>query len=806
MAKEQRPVRLSKEWTTVLVILGAAFLYKIVYLTFYSQQMPYYTYPMGDSTVYVDWANQILHGDFWGLHDPFKVFYRAPLYPYVLAISARIFGNSFLPIYLFQFLLGTFNLYLAYLIARRLWSHRAGLICLGLAAFYAPLTFKESKLVSVTLVITLMLLGAWLLIRAVSPQPTAHSPESGAVSRKPSGLARWWFLAGLCFGLATIAWGGSIAAIPVAIVIWLFLKPRPTFRFLFLLVLGWFLLVLPVTLHNVLVGNDFVLVNSNTGYTFYQGNNPMAGGMISNPPEVYEHTYQGRYAVSIGDQQAFDLGYASANLFPAKQGQTQQVAKPSEASSFWMKRGLSWMGKNPGSFLRLELQKLRLMLSNYEFASNYYLSVELDQVPVLHVLFMPFAVIFALGILGMVVVARRPSSSGPQPPAPGPRPLKGALWPLYLVIVATALTLLIFYVGTRYRLPLVLPLVIFAGIAGDHVIRRLEQKRWPFAESGLVIILLLVSWVFCAVPLTRTYAFVTGLGFRNAGEAEYHARDRRRAEKLYDKAIAIFDELGAANGPTALQQYSVSDVVTLRGDCFMDQQKYDSAAADYRQALKISPEASAPMPKLAMTFLAWAHAKSGAALDARALLDTALSYAQDWISTDSGTAQSYALRGDVYLARADSDEALTDYRKVTRLDTLSPGAYLAEANLYAVRGETDSAIAACRHVIRIDSFNLAGPLTLGNIYGAHGDNDSANRVFATAVGRIERDPKILKAVLQSQTGGTLLDLKYFLGISYLNLEDWSKAEQQAKDILAVAPKHQGAQQLLENAQKHVKPK
>jgi tetratricopeptide (TPR) repeat protein len=799
--------RLSTEWVAVLCVLGAALLYRLVYLTFYARQMPYYTFPSGDSAIYLDWAHRILGGDFWGLGETFRVFYRAPLYPYLLAFSLKIFGNTLLPVYIVQFLLGTFNLFLTYVIARKLFSHRAGLIAIILAALYAPLTFKESKLVSVTLVITFLLAAAWLLVEnRVQPRFS----ENRKPVQSPPRLR--WFLAGIGFGLATIAWGGTTAIVPLLILFWLFPAVRKTlpdpkhaFRSLALVLFGWFLMVLPVTLHNVLVGNDLVLVNSNSGYTFYQGNCPTAAGMMAQPPEVYEQTYGGRYPTGIADQQVFDLRYASGKIHPLQPGKAPAAVKPSEASAFWLKRGLIWIAKNPGQFLRLEFQKLVLTLSNHEFAVNYDMNVEQHEVPVLYLLFMPFAVIFALAMVGIILVIRG-ASPAVRTTNDERRTTTPPVWPLYSIVISTALTLLVFYVGIRYRLPLILPLTIFAGVGIDRILGLWQKRNLAFAELGGAIVFLILSWVLCTVPLGRAYDFIPTLGYRNLGAA-YHVRahDPGRAEKAYDKGVAIF-EANDYFGRTPIYANALSELLVLRGNARFDRQEYDSAFADYRRALAATPQKAEPISKLALGYFARAtRTATPGPPPTRGLLDTALFYANEWQQADSMNPQARALLGGVYLARGDSDLALQSCRQVVQIDSLFLPAHLMMGGLFLAKGDTARALLSYQWAARSDSFDLRPPVKLGSIYAAQGKNAQAAATFKSATERVERDPKYRQVLLKSPIAGAYVDLKFYLARAYLTLRQYDAAILQAQDVLALAPGHKGAQQLLQIARNRAVP-
>jgi len=792
-----RPPQANRERVAVLAVLGAALLYKLVYLVYYAQQMPFYHLPMGDSLIYLDWARSIIGGDFWGTGEAFRVFYRAPLYPYLLAVLLKVFGGALLPVYLLQVLLGTLNLFLLYVITRRLFSHLAGLAAMALGGFYAALVFKETKLVAITLTITLLLLAVWLLLTAAGTR------------------ARWqWLAAGVCLGLASLTWGGVVAIVPIALLVWLALRPRPRFALFFLMVLGWFAAILPATLHNLLAGNDFVLINSNSGYTFYQGNNPAASGTIVHPPEVYERTYDGRFPTGIADQQYFDIGYASLVLKPVQPGQKQEMVKPSEASGFWLRRGLSWIAKNPGTYLRLEFQKLVLALGNYEFPSNYYLEVEQREVPVLKLAFVPFALLLGLGVLGMVYACRR---------------WRGH-WPLHLVIWTTFAILLVFYAGSRYRLPLILPLAAFAGAGLAQIADHWRHRRAGFVELIIVALVMVVSWVFCAVPLAKRYAFTTALGYRNLGEAQLAQGNPLRARRGLDKAVGIFEQ-HALFDRTTLATSALAEILALRGDVRLQERRADSAVADYHRALETDPRAAQPLAKLASAFfVSGTQFVPSGSVESRRLLDSALHYAEAWQTADTLSVQAQALAGDIQVARGDTTAALAAYQQfATRAGRGWQQALLAMAGLYLARRDTVQALAALDELLARDSTNLpahllkanvaaarqdsAGALAgyqlagrldtlaaeptlrLGSYFAGRGDHLRAAATYATMVRRLEHNRRLLGEVLRSPAAGAYFETKLRWALALMNLRQWDEAREQIEGVRRVAPDHHTAVQL-----------
>ncbi len=793
-----KKLNLSREWTVALAVLAAALVYKLVYLVYYARQMPFYYAPIGDSAIYLDWARTIAYSDFWGLREPFKVFYRAPLYPYVLAGFLRVFGGSLLPVYIFQLVLGTFNLFLVYVIAKKLFSHWAGVAAMALGALYMPMVFKETKIVSITIVITFLLLAAWFLLRSEERRPRLN-----------------WLLSGVMMGLSTLAWGGTVLLAPLAFLFWLGRRRAFKFACFLLLVAGWFGAILPVTLHNVLVGNDLVLVNSNSGYTFYQGNNPGSSGTIVHPPEVYEQTFGGKYLTGIGEQQFFDMGYAAKAM-------QKDTIKPSEASGFWLKRGLNWIAKNPGQYLRLEFQKVVLLLSNHEFASNYFPLVEQDQVPVLRFAFVPFALILALAVVGMLF-GNPKSAAGNRKP----------VWPLYLVLTASALLLVIFYVGTRYRLPLVVPLAVFGGAGVMQLVGNWRRRKVGFAELAVLAGVLLVSWVFCYVPLSDRQAFVSALGYRNLGES-YHRQlgNLAKAKKAYDRALALQEENNWF-GRTVLATDAQAELFTLRGDVFFDAGVLDSAIIDYRQALATDQRRTQPIPKLALAFYNKAtRMLKPASAEQSAALDTALDYTRSWRQTDTTDASALAMEGDIYLAKADTNQALASYEHLlavaprfapasfmaadiymarrdtaraekvladlTAADSLNVGAWLAYGDLTERKGDAAGALALYERAAALDTFNLASALKLVQFYSSQGDRAKVKEVALATIGRVEK-PKA-KLTMTPQGAAQYFELKLRLAVACLNLAEWDQAKKQADEVLKLAPGHQTAQQIAKAAE------
>ncbi|MBM3315299.1 hypothetical protein FJY71_05600, partial [candidate division WOR-3 bacterium] len=387
----------------------AAVLLQLLYLRVYAARVAFFSHPTGDSAIYLELAGRVATGA-----GP-SGSYRAPAYQYLLALPLKLGQGRLAWVYLCQVLMNAGTLVLVYLLGRRLAGRVAGTAALVLAGLSAPLWFYASKVVSATPVVLLVALGALLVL-------------SG----------RWWRwpAAGLAFGAAALCWPGSIL-VALGVAGMGLLLGQASWRRVGLLAAGGLLAVAPVTVRNAAAMRDFVPISANGGFTFYQGNNRLALGTLAQPPEMYEPGPDGTVRTGVGEQEAFDSGYAATAL--------NRPVRRSAASWFWTGRALAWMRRHPADYLRLLGRKLVLAFSDYDSATEYDLAMERELVWPLRLGFVGFGLLLALAAAGLVLAGSR------------------RLWPAYGVVAGTLLALLVFYVNGRYRLAMVPALAVLGG-------------------------------------------------------------------------------------------------------------------------------------------------------------------------------------------------------------------------------------------------------------------------------------------------------------------------------------------------------
>src|SRR5262249_22248446 len=186
-----------------------------------------------------------------GQGHPDRVFWQPPGYPYFLGALYALFGRgSLLVPRLVQAGLGAVASVLVAWTGARLFGPKVG-VGAGLgAALYGTLVYFDGELLAPTLTITLQLVALALAV------------EAGSATR----LGAWWLLSGLAEGLAAVVTATSLVLLPALA---LFARKRAL-----LVLAGAALAILPVTVQNLVLGGELVLISSNGGINLYIGNNP----------------------------------------------------------------------------------------------------------------------------------------------------------------------------------------------------------------------------------------------------------------------------------------------------------------------------------------------------------------------------------------------------------------------------------------------------------------------------------------------------------------------------------------------------
>ncbi len=420
-------------------LFTAALLFRVAYLIQVALHPILADALMLDAAVFDALAQRILQGDL-SLGD--RAFTLAPLYPYWLAVARLCFGESNLAIYGLQQMLGLASIALAARLAYRLAGPFAATVTTAMLTLYAPLAFMETKLMASSLAVFLSIATLVVMIHA-----------------NDRGWRRRFVWAGCLLGLTCLARPNTLLFCPLAFgwLLWTASGQEASRKELrrplasqilpaAALTLGVLIVILPVSLRNTLKEGEFILISSQAGPTFLQGNNAGATGGYTVMPEF----------TGDPDRQAEEaITLASAAL--------GRPATRSEANSYLIGQGVSFYREHPGPGALLLLKKLRHWIGNQELSTEYVLATERRMTPLLWLLPLPFGLIFACSLLALGRADRWD-------------PAEHLLWAF---VLANGTAVLIFYFSSRYRLPAVSIVAILAGIGASSVRDTLRGHLTP---------------------------------------------------------------------------------------------------------------------------------------------------------------------------------------------------------------------------------------------------------------------------------------------------------------------------------------
>jgi 4-amino-4-deoxy-L-arabinose transferase-like glycosyltransferase len=369
------------------------------------------------------------------------VFGYCPLYVYVLAFLSLFTGGSVFPVLVLQVLWGSAGASLAYLIARRFTGRATAVLTGVLFAFSRSMVLHEVTVLADSLGTVLELATVYALFLCF---------EKATVRR--------WALSGLFLGLATtVRPTYALALVGIVPALWVRAgssSRREKTRFAAALVGVVILVTLPFTLQNAIVSGDFVPVVSQGGYVFYTGNNYASSAVRYAPPPLLPAIAQAGIE-KTGQHVPFYDDALSRRIASSLAGRD---LSPSECSRYYTLRALGPMGRYPGAFVKLVLRKLVGVVTAYEVHDT--LEANLKRRDLAGMPLIPYGWIFSLALVGVFVARHQ--------------------WrthlPLYILAGTQVVSLLVFYVVPRFRLPLEAMLIFFSALAIEWCLAHPRQR------------------------------------------------------------------------------------------------------------------------------------------------------------------------------------------------------------------------------------------------------------------------------------------------------------------------------------------
>jgi len=371
------------------------------------------------------------------------------LYTLYLTAVYALFGPNPLVARIIQaVIVGVLHPWLAYLLGKRVFGERAGLLAAAFTAVYIYFIYYSAALMTEPFYITAILgaLYGLLWLRDV----------------EPGRERRWALAAGLALGVAVLLRQLFLLLIPF-LLLWLWavryydgrragagrrgLKDllfgqRAPWRSSAVIVGLVILMILPFTVYNYGRFGRFVLLNTNAGFAFFWGNHP-----------IYGTRFQGILTPEMGSYQS---------LIPEE---LRGLDEPALEQAL-MKRGLQFVVDDPGRYTLLSLSRVPVYFLFWPSAESGIVS-NISRVG-------SFGLFLPLMLAGLIYsLANRKMR----------RRTFGNASLLLLFAVLYTVVHLLSWALVRYRLPVDAILLLYAGLAAEAVWVWLVSRRSPSLGS-----------------------------------------------------------------------------------------------------------------------------------------------------------------------------------------------------------------------------------------------------------------------------------------------------------------------------------
>ena len=663
------PHRINPEGTRFwfMIIFSVAFTLRLVYL-FQIDTIPLFEHLAGDARTYYEWGRRIAAGDWLGA----GVFYQAPLYPYFLGIVQLFFGEALWPVRLIQITLGALSCSLIFLIGQQLFSRPAGITSGFILAGYGPALFFDGLIEKS--ILDLFLLTVFLFL--------IFSPGAEANPAK-------WLAVGAVLGLLALSRENALILVPV-VPCWIALSSAPLLREARLRRIGLFfagliLVLLPVGLRNLAAGGEFKLTTSQLGANFFIGNNPAADGTYDSVRDI------------IGEPQ---LEGSDARRLAERA--LQRSLSPGEVSSYWLGKSFDYVKSQPLDWLRLLGKKWMLLWNGREIEDSDDFYIYSQWSPLLGALgrlnhFGVLAPLAAVGLLGSLREWRR-------------------FWLLYLMILALAGSVALFYVFGRYRFPLVPLLVLFAGAGSVQMISFYKHRLWNPLFGAVAVFF--TCAVFTNWPLFE-YSGPGAAGYNNLSNAYYKQGRVGEALQTALKAIEVEPNYGVAH-------YNI-------GNIYAGQGKFALAQHHFEEALRIYPN------------YAEVHSNLGQLLAERGDLHRGIEHFRRAIALDSALVRAHLNLGVALAKQGQIDEADAPLREAARLNPQSAETRFYLGSVYASQNRLDLAAQSFKEALKIEASFAAAHESLARVLSAQGKREEAMAHYQEAIRLISGRSAVPKA-------------------------------------------------------------
>ena len=290
---------------------------------------------------------------------------------------------------------------------------------------------------------------------------------------------------------------------------------------------------------NYAVSGDVIPIASHGGLNFYIGNHERADGIYTPVPGI---------SPSIAGQarDATQVAEAAAG----------RRLSPSDVSDYFYGRAWDWMAAHPGDALRLFIRKAAVLLNETNVPLNFsYAYYAQEESSVLRLLAVGPWLLLPVGVIGLLWPALRTQKRG--------------YWVWGSFVPVFGLSIVAFFVSSRYRMPLLVPL---CAAAGALLVRLFDHVR---ARRGALLLGPVVAVAGLAVVANLNLGLDDGLGSEQTRKAVWLVE-----EGNYDEADRYVTSI--------TDRHSHPGVLAFRfGRALSEAGRYSGAVESLRRALAI---------------------------------------------------------------------------------------------------------------------------------------------------------------------------------------------------------------------------
>jgi len=419
-----------------------------------------------------------------------------PLYAYFLVFTYTLVGDSFSNVMVLQAIIGALTCVVTAYTGRIIFNQKVGFIAGLLSTVYGPLVFYSATY------LTESILGFVNICLALSLTKAYLEDKS-----------EFWIVSGLLLGLSCLGKPNMILLLPV-LLLFNYIRP-PGSNWLassLRLLIGALLIITPVTVNNIYHGS-YTLISSNAGYNFYIGNNMNATGLFIPINELNPSSSRSVFIPS--------------NVV---QPETDGKLSSFQADIIWFGKSWEYISRDPTRYILLLFKKTMFYLNSYEVPQIYNYNY-LSRQGIIRYLIPSLAIIGPLGLLGIIVniwnVKARPA---------------------ILLYCTYGISIILFFITARFRIPVIPILIIFSSDALIHLFETFKDDVSRL-KGKLAILILAFFIVNNTVYESSDIEFSSMLNpYNNLGRS--YEQDR-----LYDKAIESYEKAIELN-PTHYEAYN----------------------------------------------------------------------------------------------------------------------------------------------------------------------------------------------------------------------------------------------------------